>query len=165
MQEEIPSQELPADEAAAPWLSIPEAATALGCSTDTVRRRLKRGEFESRQVPTRHGLAWQLRIGILPSLADGSAGTPMQAAESPAMVELVQLVGRLQEENRNLAGQLGYKEAQLQSAQETIRALQAQNTPPAPPEDTLKPSEPVEPLPTLEQPLSPWNRFVRWIRA
>jgi hypothetical protein len=38
---------------------------------------------------------------------------------------LVGLVRQLQEENRNLAGQLGFVQAQLQQARETIRLLQA----------------------------------------
>lgn len=54
------------------------------------------------------------------------------AAEPAGIVELVRLVGRLQEENRQIAGQAGFfrakwedVEVQLQRAQETIKMLQA----------------------------------------
>jgi hypothetical protein len=45
---------------------------------------------------------------------------------------LVGLIRHLQEENRNLAGQLGFVQAQLQQGHETIRMVQA--PPPEPPE-------------------------------
>jgi excisionase family DNA binding protein len=61
--------------------------------------------------------------------------TPQNAAveaEPAGIVELVRLMGRLQEENRQIAGQAGFfrakwedAEAQLQQAQETIKLLQA----------------------------------------
>jgi hypothetical protein len=41
------------------------------------------------------------------------------------MLEMVRLIGRLQEENRNLAGQLGYVQAQLHASEEQVRALEA----------------------------------------
>lgn len=45
--------------------------------------------------------------------------------EAPGMVELVRLVSRLQEENRFMAGQLGFKEAQVLQLREQVRMLQA----------------------------------------
>jgi hypothetical protein len=39
-----------------------------------------------------------------------------------SMTELVRLVAKLQEENRNLAGQLGYTQAKLQEAQLALAA-------------------------------------------
>jgi hypothetical protein len=44
------------------------------------------------------------------------------------LVEALRLIGRLQEENRTLAGQMGYLQAQLEQARETIRALEAPRT-------------------------------------
>ena len=59
-------------------------------------------------------------------------GDDAAAAEPAGIVELVRLVGRLQEENRQIAGQAGFFRAkwedvdvQLQRAQETIKMLQA----------------------------------------
>ena len=69
---------------------------------------------------------------------------------------------KLQEENRNLAGQLGFREAQLQHAHERIRLLEdgpahAAAPPGGEPE---KPEEP-EPLETgaAQSRVRPWWRF------
>jgi DNA polymerase III subunit gamma/tau len=93
------------------WLTLTEAATLLGLSVDTVRRRVKRGELEARMVPTPHGAAWRVRPPSAPTLGatvvptvDATPGAaPMQVAGAPAMGELVGLVGRLHDENRALA--------------------------------------------------------------
>ena len=70
------------------WLTLAEAARRAGCSIDTLLRRLKRGELEARQVPTRHGLAWQVRLGELPTVGND----PMQPAQPVETAELVRLV-------------------------------------------------------------------------
>jgi excisionase family DNA binding protein len=95
------------------WFTINEAAALLGVSSTTVRRALKRGEFEVRQVSTSHGPTWLIWLERPPG-ADGT----LEAGEtdSPAMVELIRLVASLQAENRNLADQVGFLRAQLQQA-------------------------------------------------
>src|SRR5215212_11708779 len=40
------------------WVSLRDAAEALGVSTDTVRRRLKRGDLPGEQRSTPHGPSW-----------------------------------------------------------------------------------------------------------
>jgi hypothetical protein len=40
------------------WLSLRDAAECLGVSTDTVRRRLKRGDLPGEQRSTPHGPSW-----------------------------------------------------------------------------------------------------------
>jgi excisionase family DNA binding protein len=40
---------LPTPDAAAPWLTLEQAAERLGCSTDAVRMRVKRGRLEPRR--------------------------------------------------------------------------------------------------------------------
>ena len=142
---------------------------------DTLRRRIKRQEVEARQVPTKHGPAWQLRLGPRGEqtvgttvgttvgmtaeglqVADGqhaegghadpgqsgrhvgspAAEGPQVAADrgvEPVALELVGLVDRLQRENLFLAGQVGFLQAKLQSAEETIRLLEApRDEPPTP---------------------------------
>ena len=148
------------------WLTLADAAPQLGCSVDTLRRRVKRGEIEARQVRMRHGPTWQVRLESLPKVDDvpravadgtptvdprvGSApravadGTPTvdprvgsvprHNADGVATVELVRLVGRLQEENRQLAGQVGFLQAQTQQLQDQVKLLQA------PPADQVKES-------------------------
>jgi len=48
------------------WITLPEAARYLGLSTYTVRRRIKRGEYEARLERRRHGPTWMLRADRLP---------------------------------------------------------------------------------------------------
>jgi hypothetical protein len=48
--------------------------------------------------------------------------TPPDTDAAASMLELVRLVGRLQEENRNLADQLGYVQSKLQEAQLALAA-------------------------------------------
>jgi excisionase family DNA binding protein len=96
------------------WFTINEAAALLGVSTTTVRRALKRGEFESRQVSSSHGPTWLIWLER-PTGAAAEASSAEQT-ESPAMVELIRLVASLQAENRNLADQVGFLRAQLQQA-------------------------------------------------
>ena len=128
------------------WMTIAEAAKRLGLSPDRVRRRLKAGEFHARQVASRYGPTWEIHLGDLTqrdSAAPGVAPTaaPRVAAaprvipslvedeesddEGPAAVELVRLVRHQQDQLTQLAGQVGFLQAQLQQAQETLRLLQA----------------------------------------
>jgi hypothetical protein len=44
------------------WALLPRAAAHLGVSVHTLRRRIKRGELESRQVPSRHGPAYEVWV-------------------------------------------------------------------------------------------------------
>lgn len=111
------------------WVTLAEAAPILGVSVDTVRRRLKRGELQARLVHTQHGPTWEVCLGNVQGDASTVGSAPRRATEGQqsagALVESIRLVGRLQEENRNLAGQLGYVQAQLEQARSELRALQA----------------------------------------
>jgi hypothetical protein len=44
------------------WLPLRDASARLGVSTDTLRRRLKRGELVGEQRPTPHGPAWFVHV-------------------------------------------------------------------------------------------------------
>ena len=133
------------------WVTIAEAAKRLGLSPDRVRRRLKAGEFEARQVDSRYGPTWEIRLcglppgdspspGVVPTAAPrvvtGPRVAPTLAADEaadddgPAAVELVRLVRHQQDQLTQLAGQVGFLQAQLQQAHETIKLLQA------PPDET-----------------------------
>ena len=116
------------------WHTLPEAARHLGVSVATVRRRLKRGELEGTQVPSRYGPAWHVRLPAVQGSAQGNAqGSPSRvnaAAQGgvdysvPAIVEALRLVRHLQEQNQQLAGQVGFLQAQLEATREQLR-LQA----------------------------------------
>ena len=84
------------------WLSLHEAARRLNLTPQTIRRRLKRGEFETRQVPTRTGLAYQVRLASRPDLSDQANHQPVQQASGQTSLEglgeMVALVRDLQAE-------------------------------------------------------------------
>ena len=154
------------------WLSLNEAASLLGVSTDTVRRRMKRGEFQSRQIPTPHGPAYQVRLEAPARQAATPAATvaatveiePKQegqeAAGSPALVEMVRLMEKLQEENIRLQlkaesaamwqGRAEVLMLQLGQAQETIKMLEA-------PKEELV--EEIKPEVANEDEAKPWWKF------
>jgi len=99
------------------WLPRAEAAAKLGISTDTARRRLRKGQLAGEQRPTPQGFTWWVRVGDTAQVA--TAPTQPAQAPAPGLVELVDLVDRLQRENRDLAGLLG-------ALQERVGSLQAQ---------------------------------------
>jgi hypothetical protein len=141
------------------WATLAEAATLLGVSVYTVRRRMKRGELHAKQVLTRHGLAWHVRLSDLPGVAPAGGDELRQDAQGPAMVELIRVVERLQEENRNLAGQVGYYQAKLQDAEHRLLALEAPVDRPESPPDARETASPggvaLEPS---RAPSAPWWR-------
>lgn len=109
-------------------------------STDTVGRQLKRGDLENRRVATKHGPTWQARVSVLPLTstprphAYNGAGSPTSEAVAPGYTEspgeaspdLLRLINRLHQENCTLAVEVGFVQAELQQAHETIRSLQAE---------------------------------------
>jgi hypothetical protein len=121
------------------WLSLNEAAVLLGVSTDTVRRRMKRGEFQSRQIPTPHGPAYQVLCNPLPNqsatlaatLADPTEEETSEAQKPLALIEMVRLMEKLQEENSRL--QLKAESAAMWQGRAEMLALQLQKA-----EDQIK---------------------------
>jgi len=92
-------------------LTIAQAAKALGISTKTVRRQIKDGRISAQVTPGKYGNEY--RILDLP---------PEQIKErtldtTPTLA--MDIITRLEEETRNLAGQLG-------AATERIRTLENQ---------------------------------------
>jgi len=129
------------DDTSGEWASLSDAAARLGLPEKKLRKRIKRGT-----------LAVRVRV---------SDTAVERASPDPTGPELVRLLARLQEENRTLAGQLGFLQAQLAhtrealtQAQETIRALEAPA--PSPPTPSPPPAEPTPP------PSAPAPRPSRW---
>lgn len=59
---------------------ITEAASRLGVSTDTVRRRIRKGELPAHQQRTPQGYVWMVE---LPEDAQGQSGTQSQGQVGP----------------------------------------------------------------------------------
>jgi hypothetical protein len=96
-----------------------------GCSIDTVRRRIRRGELHAVQHAGRKGSIWKVLLGVAPN-SPPTAGT---GEDTPPLLEALRLVDALRPENRDLADQIGYLQARVQIHEEMIRALQAQEAP------------------------------------
>ncbi len=91
-------------------LPIAAAAGRLGLSVEAVRKRARRGSLHAYK---RDGQWW----------------------DQSALLEALRQLEKIREENRNLAGQVGYMQAQLLQRDEVIRALQAPQDPPQPAQD------------------------------
>ena len=76
---------------------------------------------EARPVSDRAETDTRPGVGRAEGDSDGQATGPTD----DAMVEALRLINRLTEENRNLAGQLGYVQSQLQQRDEQLKALTA----------------------------------------
>ena len=162
------------------WVTLAEAATLLGLSVDTVRRRVKRGELEAQMVPTERGAAYRVRLpsapGPAPSVGSPEptvGSVPRQDANGAEAAELAALVRDLQADllRRTEAAAVWQTRAdllamQLEQARAELRALQApQDAPESPvaphlgaeaPEPTTEPSAPpAEPPPLAPDPLPP----------
>lgn len=74
------------------WGTVSEAAQALGVSVDTIRRRMKRGELETRREQTPQGFRWLIRlpdeavVGAASRQALQNAPGESQASDHGAMV-------------------------------------------------------------------------------
>ena len=88
------------------WVSIREAAAALGVSQDTVRRRIRAAHLEARKA----GGRWQVEM---PDAAAASPPAPERDATA-----LARQAADLQAENRMLRGQLATMHATLDHERE-----------------------------------------------
>jgi hypothetical protein len=132
------------------WLRLRDAARSLRVSERTLRRRVQAGSAQGRQVTTPFGMAWEVWIDGGVDSADPAPTTPGGRGNGhadPALLEALQLVGRLQADYRSaeqryqqqlmeLSGRVGYLQAELTQARERILALEAPKTEPADVEPT-----------------------------
>jgi excisionase family DNA binding protein len=147
------------------WVTIAEAADALGVSIDTVRRRIKRGEVAHRQTRTPAGFRYEIRLDGSPrsdaEVGGHVGGVSTQAAQALEAGHLAQLVRDFQAEalRQTQAAAMWQARAeflasQLEEAQQQVRALEAPKL--------------AAPLPTQsaevgqapgQEPRRPWWRF------
>jgi hypothetical protein len=55
------------------WVALKDAAAILGVSTDTVKRRMQRGELEQRRETIPQGFRWLVRVDPVIAEASGSS--------------------------------------------------------------------------------------------
>jgi len=123
------------------WVPKEEAAIRLGVSTDTVERKLKRGELNGRKEPRPRGWRWLVEVPDVASAEDTAASaedTAYASADSANSPQLLrEMVDFLKEELKTR--ELSWKQ-QVEAKDEQIRELhvllqQAQAALPAPRDD------------------------------
>jgi len=154
-------------------LSLTDAAAHLGISERTLIRRIEKGSIRGEKIGEGRGGVWRVYL-------DGQSAAPhVQASDSrqampvplsdsehsvsdsptgsaaPNLDRLVDLVDRLQRDNQQLAGQVGFLQAKVQEQERTIALLMA-------PQDE-EPAAEEQPTPALTTQRRPWWR--RWIRS
>jgi hypothetical protein len=138
---------------AAGWLTLAQAAGKLGISIYTVRRQVKRGELEAQQVATRHGLTWLVRVGELPGDLPTVSNEPEQVAQALDTRELLRMLDQRDQTIMELAGRVGFLQAELRTAREQLALL-----PPAEPAEVAPTATP-EPEATPGAAQRAWWRF------
>ena len=139
------------------WVGLAQASQALKLSITTIRRQIKRGEVEARQVNTQHGPVWQVRIttddqeGVEEDNLDNhlSQAKVNQDGELPILFR--ELQDRMVEKAEAAAMWQARAEMlsfQLQGAQETIRMLEAPKSQAT--EAVVVPESPQEALETAD---------------
>jgi hypothetical protein len=128
------------------WVSLKQAALRLGLSEKTIRRRVEAGRLEGRKMSTPTGPAWLIRVDdVQPMMLREGVGTgtvlPTPAA---GLVEALAMIERQQHQITEMAGRLGYYEAeveQLRTALLAIQVPQAEPTPESPPANVMSAEE------------------------
>jgi hypothetical protein len=116
-------------------VSIQEAATRLGVSAETIRRRVHKGVLRSRQVPTPQGFVWMVE------LPNEEPQQGIHAGESEQLHELVAVLkAQLEKKDHQLEIQAAAHQEQLEAKDRQIEQLhvllqQAQAALPAPKEN------------------------------
>lgn len=120
------------------WLTLADAAAQLEISLDAMRRRMRRGDFPKRQIRSRHGLTWQIRLDGPPADPGTSLAptvVPTVEVEPTVQALLTYLrerdqqrdseVARLREDLARARADLVDHAGQLAEAREQLRALSA----------------------------------------
>ncbi len=105
-------------------VTVQEAAEELNTTERTVRRWLSKGKLRGHY----DGRAWVVYLSGQPDTKTGqrpdvSGQEDTVTGHGPDLSTLVQLVDRLQRDNQELAGRLGFYQAKLQEAEQKILAL------------------------------------------
>jgi hypothetical protein len=93
-----------------------EAATHLGVSPDTIRRRIRNGELQARREPTPQGYVWRVELPEEESTEEAA----LEATNSTAWRELVDV---LKDEVALLREQLAAHQEELASKNKQIEQL------------------------------------------
>jgi MerR family copper efflux transcriptional regulator len=99
--------------------SVADAAKVLGVSTRTIRRHIKDGKLSFTKIEGQFGEEY--RITDLPENAKRSNPTEVSSELSGTVA--LDMIRRLEEENRNLAGQLGIAQEKIRNLEDKLKML------------------------------------------
>ncbi len=127
------------------FLTVQQAAAHFGVTEKTIRRRIADGKLNAEKVPTSQGYEWRITVEQLSTvqvdntsvqlpghedIQPGGTSIHSELTQDAALLRALELAERLQQENVllvnqnvQLAGQIGFMQAQLQAAQERIKLL------------------------------------------
>lgn len=120
------------------WVGLRDAATLMGVSVDTVKRRIQKRELESRRETIPQGFRWLVRVDNpepSPTMAVSVQVQPeTQAIQVPTPDNDVFafLRGQLEERNREIASLLATVASQaraLEHAEERLRRIETEHAP------------------------------------
>ncbi len=148
-------------------LSIQEASKQLGISEKTIRRRIKAGSLSASKLPTSQGFEWRIHVDSQAVQVDGHhVQEPPHAAvqldnqpqSSSDVLKALEIIERLQRENMELAGRLGFYQARTLELEERVKLLEAPRQ-----EELAQEPEQAEPA-TPVAPATPQRGFwLRWL--
>lgn len=112
----------------AAWVSMRDAAEAMGCSVDTVRRRIKRGDLPARKETTPQGWRWLVQV---PQTATQKALESPESAVIPASdpAPMIAEIAALRADIAALRAELARVQAELPAR--VVAALPAEAEPPS----------------------------------
>ncbi len=134
------------------FVSIAEAAARLHISSDTVRRRVRRGELVGEQEQTPQGYVWRIAVPTVGEVGEdpGSAGTdgeeaadPFQPVPAPQIGEirrLEQMIELLQDEVGRLRGELDTRTREVSELHVLLQLAHGRSLPEPMPEPRQEPA-------------------------
>jgi len=105
--------------------TIKQASEILGVTPRQVRRYIKEGKLQAKLVPGKYGQAYQIADIPADLVKQKPAEQPLDFTPTMAM----DIINRLQEENRNLAGQLGIAQERARNLEGQVKLLAAPKKP------------------------------------
>ncbi|MBI2868184.1 MAG: helix-turn-helix domain-containing protein [Chloroflexi bacterium] len=104
-------------------VTIEEAARLLGCSVNTVRRRVKRGDLRAEREETPQGYTYKV---VLPADLAAAKGEEEASHDSEALAEMTRLMEVMQQQLQEKDRQIHELHVLLQQAQNQAQQAQIQ---------------------------------------
>lgn len=103
------------------WLSIPEAAQALGVSTKTVRRRIQKGDIPAEKVLGPYGLQYQIPAHAISTAQKIMEVVRVERPTDPRTLGLV-VAEAIKRENQALRDEVAALRTELEKTRREIAA-------------------------------------------